>query len=270
MKKYIFVGILLLGLMACEKVIDLELNSEQPRLVIEANLFFNKSYGTLSQQIQLSLSSSYFENNFIPARGAEVYVLDSNAKKYSFLEAENGIYYPMELLDFSYGARYTLSITYEGEVYEGSEVFLPVNYFSRIEQKNYTLFGNEVVELKAYSKDEDPKTNYSLFEFLGEDWKIPDYTLYRDDFIESDEFYGIHISDDIEAGDEIRIRLFSISERFYQYMTLLIQQSFNQGGPFQAQVANLTGNCVNLTRPEHYPLGYFRISEVAEVFYTVE
>ena len=84
MKKYIFVGILLLGLMACEKVIDLELNSGQPRLVIEANLFFNKSYGTLSQQIQLSLSSSYFENNFIPARGAEVYVLDSNAKNILF------------------------------------------------------------------------------------------------------------------------------------------------------------------------------------------
>ena len=51
---------------------------------------------------------------------------------------------------------------------------------------------------------------------------------------------------------------------------LLQQNAADGGGPFETQPATVRGNCINDTNPENFPLGYFRLSEVAELIYTVE
>jgi len=50
----------------------------------------------------------------------------------------------------------------------------------------------------------------------------------------------------------------------------LIIQNTQQGGPFQTTPANLSGNMINTTNPENYPLGYFRVSEISEILYKVK
>ena len=62
-----------------------------------------------------------------------------------------------------------------------------------------------------------------------------------------------------------------ISERFYAFMFILLQQNPEDGGgPFETQPATVRGNCQNITNPDNFPLGYFRASEVAEFIYTIQ
>ena len=97
-----------------------------------------------------------------------------------------------------------------------------------------------------------------------------EYNVYRDDFSNGSQYYGVLLDRDFEKGDQVRIRQYSISKTPYQYWFLLLLQNTQQGGPFQTTPANLNSNVVNLTKPENSPLGYFRVSEVSEVFYTIK
>jgi len=44
-------------------------------------------------------------------------------------------------------------------------------------------------------------------------------------------------------------------------MTILIDQTEEGGNPFSTTPSTVRGNLYNLTNPEHYPMGYFRLSE---------
>jgi hypothetical protein len=75
----------------------------------------------------------------------------------------------------------------------------------------------------------------------------------------------------LTSGNEIIIRNYGVSERFYEFMfILLLQNSQDGGGPFETQPATVRGNCINQTNPNNYPLGYFRLSEADEFTYIVE
>ena len=69
----------------------------------------------------------------------------------------------------------------------------------------------------------------------------------------------------------VTIRNYGISEQFYNYMFILLQQNSEEGGgPFETQPATVRGNCINQTNSKNYPLGYFRLSQVDEFIYTVQ
>jgi hypothetical protein len=124
--------------------------------------------------------------------------------------------------------------------------------------------------LEAYSIDDENEDNYSYFEFKSERLELTEYNVYRDDFSNGSEYYGVLLNSDLEKGDSIRFRQYSLSKIAYQYWYLLILQNTQQGGPFQTNPANLNGNMINLTKPENNPLGYFRVSEVSEINYIVK
>ena len=81
---------------------------------------------------------------------------------------------------------------------------------------------------------------------------------------------GFYVEEDLDPGDEVIIRNYGVSEQFYEFMFVLLQQTSEGGGPFETQPATVRGNCINTTSPNNYPLGYFRLSEVSEIVYTVE
>ena len=71
-------------------------------------------------------------------------------------------------------------------------------------------------------------------------------------------------------GDIVNIDLHGISERYHNYIRLLIEQSNSGGDPFSAVPAPLKGNCINHIQPDNYALGYFRLTEVEKVSYTFQ
>ena len=266
----LFIVFSLLSIWACEDVVEVELNYSEERLVIEGKLNWIKETQQTEQQISLSKTTPYFQKERIPVSGARVQVIDKDENIYSFKEKDNsGHYYPLDTVPFLLGSQYSLEIEHEGQTYEGKEQLNAVASIFKIEQDSIALFGNQAVQLEAYSIDNQEERNFSYFEFNSEALETTEYNLFRDDFANGSEYYGVVIDSDLKKGDQIRFRQYSLSKIGYSYWYLLLTQNTQQGGPFQTNPANLNGNMVNLTNSKNSPLGFFSVSEVSEINYTV-
>ena len=256
---------------SCEDVIDVTLPTENPRLVIEASInWFNGTLGN-EQQITLSLTAPYFENEIPPANGAQVSVSDSNNNSYNFVEeAATGIYKNTNFVPVI-NETYTLTIVYQGETYTASEVLKSVVSIDHVEQnKNGGFSGNET-EIKAFYTDPADEENYYFFEFISDIPLIPSLEVYKDEFSNGNQIFGFYTEEELDTGDELIIRNYGISRQFYNYMFILLQQNSQEGGgPFEPQPTSVRGNCINQTNPLNYPYGYFRASQVDEMVYIVE
>lgn len=256
---------------SCEEVIDVDLDSSEPRLVIDASLNWIKETTGSIQRIQLSLTAPYFDDSIPPATGARVTVTDAYNTTYTFdEEGDSGIYITNDFKPELNGV-YTLYIEYNNEAYTATTILKPVVPIEFVEQKNDGGFDGNNIELKAYYYDPAETQDYYLFEFIfAENSKIS-VDVYDDEFTNGNEIFAFFSDDSLEPGDEIIIRNYGITQRTFEYFNRLLQQTDDQASdPFQTQPATLRGNCVNITNPDNYPLGYFRASETDMYIYTIE
>ena len=271
MKSKWLVIVILTSFFSCEDVIEVELNEAEPRLVIEASIDWLKNTSGNEQQIKLTLSAPFFDNAVPPANGATVSITNSNNTVFNFIEeANSGIYKNSEFIPVI-NESYNLNIVYEGEIYKATETLKSVVPIDFIEQNNEGGFTGDQIELKAFYTDPADEENYYFFEFLSDLTPIPSLEVYEDRFTNGNQIFGFYSDEDLEAGNIIRIRNHGVSESFYEFMFLLLQQgSQDGGGPFETQPASVRGNCINETNSDNFPFGYFRLSEVDEVIYTVQ
>ncbi|RCT54480.1 DUF4249 family protein [Winogradskyella sp. KYW1333] len=271
MKKIFLILIFIYPLFSCEDVIDVDLNESEPRLVIEASINWFKGTQGNEQSIKLSLSAPFFEENVPPASGAVVQVFDLNNNTFDFIEEGNTGIYRNDNFIPTLDAIYTLNVLYNNELYTASENFKSVVPIEFIEQTNDGGFSGEDIELKAFYTDPASVKNYYFFEFLSDISVVPNLEVYEDRFTDGNQIFGYYTEEDLEPGDVVTIRNYGISERFYEYMFILLQQGTEEnGGPFETQPATVRGNCINQSNPDNFPFGYFRLSEVDELVYTVQ
>lgn len=271
MKKYISLFLILFSFNSCEDVIDLNLNTSNPRLVIDASINWVKGTTGNEQQIKLTLTAPYFDKTVPPANGAQIIITDSDGNTFNFLEENNtGIYKNFNFLP-EINKSYTLQIIYDNETYTATETLKSVAPIDYVEQNLNGGFSGEETELKAYYTDPENEENYYFFEFKSDIVKIPSLEVYKDEFTNGNQIFGFYTEEDLKSGDQVTIRNYGVSKRFYEFMFVLLQQnSEDGGGPFETQPATVRGNCINQTNSDHYPLGYFRLSEVDELIYTVQ
>ncbi len=271
MKSKWLVIVILTSFFSCEDVIEVDLNESEPRLVIEASIDWLKNTSGSEQEIKLTLSAPFFDDGVPPANDATVSITDSNNTVFNFIEeASSGIYRNSVFIPVM-NESYNLNIVYNGEVYTATETLKSVVPIDFIEQNNEGGFSGEDIELKAYYTDPEDEENYYFFEFLSDLTPIPSLEVYEDRFTNGNQIFGFYSDEDLEAGNIVKIRIHGISESFYEFMFLLLQQgSQDSGGPFETQPASVRGNCINETNAGNFPFGYFRLSEVDEVLYTIE
>jgi hypothetical protein len=270
MKKFLLILISLFTY-SCEDSIILDLNTSEPKLVIEASINWKKGTNGNEQEIKLSLSAPYYDLVTPPANNATVSIFDSNNNQYNFIEeGDSGIYKNNSFIPILDEA-YTLRINYEGEIYSATETLKSVVPIDYVEQKNNGGFSGGETELKAYYTDPANIKNYYLFEFKNTFTAIPTLEVYKDEFTDGNQIFGFYTEEDLTTGHEVTIRNYGISEAFYEYMFILLQQNSEEGGgPIATTPATVRGNCINDTNPDHFPFGYFRLSEVDEIIYIVE
>ena len=268
MKKLIYI-ILLLFAFSCEDVIDIDLPTSKPKLVIDASIDWLKNTSGNEQSIKLSLSAPFFDIDVPPANNAIVTITDNNNNTFNFIEEnDTGIYNNNSFIPEING-EYFLTIIYNGETYTASETLKPVNEITRIEQNLEGGFTGEETEIKAFFNDPIDEENYYFFEFTPSLPVTSTLDTFKDEFVNGNEIFGLYIEEDLGSGESVTIRNHGVSERFYEFMFILLQQ-IEDGGPFETQPATVRGNCINETNPDDFPLGYFRLSEVDEYIYTVE
>ena len=271
MKKIAYLILLSVLITSCEDVIDVKAPTEKPRLVIDASINWFKGTSGTDQDIKLTLTAPYFNKSVPPANGAQVLVTDSNNQVFNFIEdSQTGIYKNNNFIPVI-DETYVLTIIYQNETYTATETLKPVASIDYVDQNDSGGFSGKEMELKAFYKDPPDEENYYFFEFICDIPVIPSLEVYKDEFTNGNQMFGFYTEEKLSTGDIVTIRNYGISEQFYNYMFVLLQQNSEEGrGAFEIQPATVRGNCINQTNPENYPLGYFRASQVDEYVYTVK
>ena len=89
-----------------------------------------------------------------------------------------------------------------------------------------------------------------------------------DEFTDGNENFIEYDNENLVTGETVDIKLYGISERFYNYISILILQN-DDAGLFATTPVQLKGNCINPNNPDEEVLGYFRLSEVDQTSYII-
>ncbi|WP_136482706.1 DUF4249 domain-containing protein [Cognatitamlana onchidii] len=281
MKRYIklFLAILIVSSSSCEDVIEVTVPSAESRLVIEASLDWQKGTDGNNQLISLSTSTPYFDTNkLVPVTGASVKVTNNNnGTEYVFTDQKNGNYI-ISNFEPVINNTYTLEVIYNNETYTATETLHGVSPIKAVEQTLEGGFYDDVLDVYIFWDDPADEKNFYFIKFIEEGDLFPNLEDFPDEFVNGnqlDTFFEKERDDnDPEAefnpGDEVEIALYGISESYFNYVRLLIEQYYSAGDPFSAIPAKLKGNCVNVDNPDNYAHGYFRLTEFDKVNYTFE
>lgn len=254
----------------CEEVVEVDLSTQKPRLVVDAAIDWTKGTDGSQQTIRLTTTAAYYADNVPAVTGATVFVTDSNAQVFDFIEDTGTGNYNCTNFAPVIGATYILTVIYEGQTYTATETMIAVPEITDIQQDNEGGFLGEDIEVRFYYPDDAASENYYLEGFDSSVLPYPSYSVTSDEFVNGNLSFGIFSHEDLEAGDEIGIRLYGISQRYFEYMEKLLMISGGSGGPFGTAPATVRGNLVNQTDESKYALGYFRLCEVDRTQFTIQ
>lgn len=276
--KYILLA-LSIHIISCNDVIDIDVPNADPRLVIEASLDWEK--GTLGNQqtIKLSNTKPYFDASTSDiVTGASVKVTnDNDSTEFIFIDQNNGEYTTSNFIPVL-NQSYTLEVIHNNETYSAQETLMSVTNIINVEQSYEGGFDDEVLDVSIYFQDPVGEENFYLVRFKEVGDTFAELEDISDEFVNGnliDTWFEKEDDEDTDEesftpGDIVNIDLHGISERYHNYIRLLIEQSSSGGDPFSSVPAPLRGNCINNLHPENYALGYFRLTEVTKVSYTFQ
>jgi hypothetical protein len=262
---------------SCTDVVDVNVQTTPSRLVIEASLDWEKDTAGNNQTISLRITTPYFNNTEqTPVIGASVIVTNNNTQDiFVFTDMQNGNYTTNSFAPIINNT-YTLTVEYNNQVYTGTETLYPLTGIQSVTQSTQGGFDAELLEVNISFQDPEDEENYYLIRYYERGDLLPELETDSDEFSNGNlktDFFEKEENEDtneepFEPGDVVDISLYSISKRYYNFMSLLLEQYDSEGDPFAAIPAKLKGNCTNITEPENYPLGYFRITEVDKTTHT--
>lgn len=273
MKKITFLLTILLSLFfaSCEDVIDLDLDTANPKLVVEASINWQKGTTGNEQIIKLTTTTGYYDETVPTVLGATVYITDSSNNRFDFIEIPNSGNYACTNFIPVINEQYNLTIIANGATYNATETMKSVAPIERIEQNNEGGFTGQNIEVKAYFMDPANEDNFYLYHYVYSNKVLASYFVSEDTYFQGNEFFSLSQDDDLKIGDEISITHSGISQQYYNYMAILINTaSGGSGGPFQAPPATVRGNIINQTNFDDYALGYFSLSETDMQEYIIQ
>lgn len=253
MKKLLFFGLFSLSLFACEKEISVDLNTADPKIVVEATLNDQESLAT----VKLSKTVNFSDPNAYPAvSGAEVVISDNAGNSWICSETASGIYQNTQLLGVV-DRTYTLSIkTSDGQLFTASSTLpapVAVDSFSIVES-TFPGANNDTTTYFVIPRYLDPigvQNNYRFIQSLN---GAKDLTI----IVRNDNVFAGTVNEqplfsqelEIHSGDVLDIEMMGIDRGVYDYFFSL-NQSIGSGpdasGVPSNPVSNIRGGA----------LGYF-------------
>ena len=252
--------VIALTFFGCEEVIDVDLNTAEPRLVVDAAIKWQKGTDGSQQIIKLTTTAAYFSNSVPVVSGATVFVTDEAGNNFQFVEDQQTSDYICSNFIPLLNQSYTLTVIYENQTYTATELLRAVPAIDSIEQQPDGGFSGEDTELKIFFTDNGATTDYYLFAIRPQ--SRPLYQVLDDNFIQGNQSFGLFNIEDLDSGTEVDIEFSAISQQYYNYLSILLSIAGEaSGSPFQSPPVTVRGNVVNQTDASNFALGYFSLSE---------
>lgn len=269
--QYIVIIIAAVLLTSCEDVVQVDLQTATPRLIVEGSLQWQKGTSGNEQKIKLTTTTGFYNTTIPTVSGASVFVTNSDSITFNFAEEvpNSGLYLCHNFVP-EIDKTYVLTVIINGQTYTANETMKSVSPITTIEQNNNGGFSGNDIEIRTYYNDPDIVDNYYLFKFESNTSAIPNYQATEDKFFQGNTNFELYLNDKIKSGDNVDITVYGISKRYFEYMSKLILISGGSGGPFSTPPATVHGNIVNQTNLDNYALGYFNVSETDFRNYVVQ
>jgi hypothetical protein len=262
------------SIISCEDVINVDLETATPKLVIDASIKWEKGTIGNQQTIKLTTTTDYYSSSIPVATGAKVTITNitmSTPVTYQFIEKEQTGEYNCTNFVPVIGNNYALSVIYKGETFMSTSVFMSTPEILSTEQSiKPGIEGKNVYEIKFYFQDNGNEDNYYLIGAKNKNIAYPEYGVISDEFYQGKIMFAFYRDEKVEKGDVINFSLQGITEPYNNYMDKLLSTAGSGGNPFATAPATLRGNIINQTKPDNYPYGFFQLSEIDSEAYTVQ
>lgn len=256
---------------SCEEVVNVDLNTATPKLVIEASINWEKGTSGNEQKIKLTTTASFYNTTIPIVSGALITIKNSLNEVFNFIETSNTGEYVCTNFTPVLNENYVLTVIANGETYTASETLKSVAPIVSLQQNNEGGFTGNKIEVKALFNDPANQDNYYLFRYKYPSVVNYNFSTSEDKFFQGNEFFSSSFNNDLKAGDVINIVHFGISKNYYNYLTILLSITGSNGGsPFQSPPSTVRGNVVNQTNFDNFALGYFSLSETDTKNYIVQ
>lgn len=224
---YIFIMALLA--MSCEKVIDIDLNNAEPQIAIEATLL----EGTNDFTTKISKTGNYFGGTPAPVSGAIVTL--NNGTTSSVLTDNNDGTYSLPSYLATENTTYTLTVVDEGKTYEAVSTMPTVTNLDTLgfEFRASSAFRDSGYRCYLVFQDDLSIDNYfrGIVTVNGEQTKgVDDLYVFDDSFINGNYVLIPVFGERYNYGDSLTVDMYSLNKAGYDFYNTLNQIVDNSGG----------------------------------------
>ncbi len=221
-KNHLTILLLLILFVGCEDVIQVNLNSTDPQIVLEANINDELNISTL----KITQSTDFYNpGQYEGIEGAVVTISDENGNSEMMHGFSDGSY-QTDLIIGRPNTKYFLKVEVDGKTYL-AESSMPnrtqIDSLSVEEAKNRPggEDGNVRYILHVYFVDEANIDNYYRFKIYAHGVVMPGFIIFNDKYSDGNEIDGRLIIDSetfpVSKGDVVTVELQSISEDVYYF-----------------------------------------------------
>lgn len=248
----LFISALSLALLhSCTKEIDIELEEGDRRLVIDAWFTTEEKV----HEIRLSETANYFSNEATPLVSGATVQISGGGNVFPFTESSPGIYQSAPTAKAEMGTSYTLSVTYNNQIYEA------IDYCDTVPSLDsmvlYPIYDNgdlKRYEFLIWTKELSGYGHYYVWRTLNNNIYLKD-TLSEIE-IESDEYLGDGLefnnfpiesigASQVNSGDTLTLEQHNISRQTYDAFMAILAETEWRGGIFDSPPANIPSNISN-------------------------
>jgi hypothetical protein len=264
MKKY-FLFILILFFSNCEKVINIDTDYSDERIVLDASIFKNINEDFATAKVKVSKTAPYFSENNIAIDKAQVYIKTKKGNINLKYNSENK-YYTNTIDYISYEEDYEFFVKFEDQNYYSTEKLIKISGIKSVVFGDRKSLNKDEIELLITFTDPKEIGDFNLWKF-GPKGKANtyDYLVSRDLYTNGNQFTFSFFIDKTKyfKNDEfVYIEMTGLTEGGFNYLNILTAQAGAQNGrPFSSANAIIKGNIINQSNPKKFPLGYYRVSE---------
>ena len=216
-------------LFSCEKVIDLDVNEIEEKLVIDAEYKASDSLVT----VEISRTKDVFSGGgFTFVSGAQIQIFDENGVATPLIDLGDGKY---ELTGYipNYDSQYSMKVTYDGINYESSDFLkTPVDLDSlTTEFQEESLFGEEgFVVFMNFTDPNGPNYYRAVRSVNGDELtERTDQFVFDDGLSDGNQQTVPFFTDRYVTGDSIAVEFRSLSEKTYTFISELYDIAGDQG-----------------------------------------
>ncbi|MCU4174591.1 DUF4249 family protein [Carboxylicivirga sp. N1Y90] len=246
----LFASILLLSFTSCEEIIDIDLNSSNPSIVIDGDIQPKQN-----AQVRLSYTNDYFnKENPKYETNATITISNSEGISETLQHISDGLY-TSQFMRGDVGQEYTIKVDLNNETFEGkSTMMTPTKILKLSQVKSGTPHqgDKESYGLEMQLTNNPEEDNYYLIKFFknGALQEERYNAIPQDIFAQDEVIVYSPVLPSFEVGDEVIVKAYSIDESTYTYYSQLAEITSERPGgttPYNPE-SNLGPNI----------LGYFR------------